>query len=234
MKNLIIFGFFIIAMILVQFAQAQSVDEIVDKYIAALGGKENMLSLKTIKMEGTMSTQGVDLTLTNTRSHGIGIRLDIEVMGSSNYQVANTTKGSAFWPVRGMSAPEDMDADQFKSAQIQMDIQGALCNYKEKGTTVELVGKETIDGSEAHNLKLTFKNGIVTNYFIDSKTYRLVKSLGKQSFNGTEMEVATSYDDFKQNADGFWFPYSVITMQGTINYDKISTNIPVDESIYKN
>lgn len=234
MKNLIIFAFFIIAMVLVQFAQAQSVDDIVDKYIAALGGKEKLLSLKTIKMEGTMSTQGVDLTLTNTRSQGIGIRLDIDVMGSSNYQVANTKKGSAFWPVRGMSAPEEMDADQYKSAQNQMDIQGALCNYKEKSTTVELVGKETIDGSEAHNLKLTFKNGIVTNYFIDSKTYRLVKSSGKQSFNGTEMEVATSYGDFKQNADGFWFPYTITTMQGTVSYDKISTNIPVDESIYKN
>ncbi len=234
MRNLIIFGIFILAMVLVQFAEAQTVDEIADKYITAMGGKEKLLSLKTVKLEGSISTQGMDLALTNTRSQGIGMRLEIEVMGSTNYQVANTTKGSAFWPVRGMSAPEDMEADQYKSAQNQMDIQGALLNYKEKGTTVEFVGKEKVDNAEAYKLKLTFKNGVVTHYFIDTKTNWLVKSSGKQSLNGTETEVSTSFSDFKQNADGYWFPHSVSTMNGTIIYEKISTNIPVDESIYKN
>jgi len=234
MKNLIIFGFFVMALIMVQFAQAQTVDEVVDKYIAAMGGKEKLVSLKTVKMEGTMSIQGTDLTITNTRSHGIGIRLDIEVMGTSNYQVANTTKGSAFWPARGMSDPEDMPADQLKSAQNQMDLQGALCNYKEKGTTVELLGKETVDGVEAYKLKVLYKNGVESTYFIDVKNSRLVKTSGKMSMNGQEMDVVTTYSDYKQNADGYWFAYAVTTAQGTITYDKISTNIPVDESLFKN
>jgi len=234
MRNLIIFGLFIIAMILVQFAQAQSVDDVVDKYIAAMGGKEKLAALKTIKMEGSMSVQGTDLSITNTRSHMVGLRMDIDVMGMSNYQVANRTKGSAFWPVRGKTEPEDMDPEQFKSAQNQMDVQGALFNYREKGTAAELVGKETVDGVEAYNLKVTFKNGLVSNYYIDTKTSRIVKTSGKLNINGQEVEVVSSYSDYKQNADGYWFAYSVTTTQGTIVYDKISTNIPVDESLFKN
>ncbi|CAN5890776.1 hypothetical protein BH11BAC4_BH11BAC4_26800 [soil metagenome] len=234
MKNLIIFGLFVMALICVQFAQAQTVDEIVDKNVAAMGGKEKLMSLKTVKMEGTMSTQGFELAITNTRTNMVGVRLDIEVNGSTNYQVANTTKGSAFWPVRGMDAPEEMEPAQFKSAQNQMDLQGALCNYKAKGTTVELAGKETVDGAEANKLKVTFKNGIVINYFIDTKTDRLVKSTGMVNTNGQEMEVVTTYSGYKQNADGYWFAYEVTTQQGTISYEKISTNIPIDESIYKN
>ena len=234
MRNLIIFGLFVMAMIVVQFAQAQTVDEIVDKNIAAMGGKEKLMSLKTVKMEGTMSVQGTDLTITNTRSHMTGIRLDIDVMGTSNYQVANTTKGAAFWPVRGMDAPQDMEPDQFKSAQNQMDLQGSFCNYKDKGTTIELIGKETVDGSEANKLKITYKNGVVSTYFIDTKTNRLVKSSGMMNVNGQEMEVVTSYADYRQNADGYWFAYSITTQQGTITYDKITTNMPVDESIFKN
>ena len=221
-------------MVLVQFAQAQTVDDIVNKYIAGMGGTEKLVSLKTVKMEGSMSVQGTDLTITNTRSHLIGIRLDIEVMGTSNYQIANTTKGSAFWPIRGMSAPEDMEPEQFKSALNQMDLQGALCNYKDKGTTVELIGKEAVDGADAYNLKITFKNGVVSNYYIDPKLYRLIRSSGKLSVNGQQTDVVTSYSDYKQNADGYWFAYSVATTQGTITYDKISTNIPVGESIFKN
>lgn len=234
MKNLIIFGLFVIAMVLVQFAQGQTVDEIVDKYVAAMGGKEKLAALKTIKMEGSMSTQGIDITIVGTRSHGIGMRMDIEAMGSSNYRVMNTTKGSVFMPVMGMSAPEDMPEDQFKSGMNQLDLQGALCNYKEKGTTIELAGKEMVEGSEAYNLKVIFKNGVTTNYFIDSKTSRIVKSSSKQNNNGEETDVVTTYADFKQNADGYWFPYSSTNQQGTITYEKILTNIPVDESIYKN
>ena len=221
-------------MVLVQFAQAQTVDEIVDKYIASQGGKEKIASLKTIKMEGSLSTQGIDVTITSTRSHGIGMRIDFEAMGTSNYRVANATKGSMFMPVMGMSAPDDMPEDQYKSAVNQMDLQGAFYNYKEKGITIELVGKETVAGSEASNLKVTYKNGVITNYFIDSKTGRIVKTLAKQSNNGQEMDVETTYTDYKQNADGYWFPYSTTNTQGTITYEKITTNMPVDESIYKN
>ncbi|HMI77607.1 MAG TPA: hypothetical protein VK484_02380 [Ferruginibacter sp.] len=234
MRNLIIFGIFVIAMILVQFAQAQTVDDVVDKYVAAMGGKEKLASLKTIKMEGSMSVQGTDLAITSTRSHMVGLRLDIEVMGMANYQVVNRTKGSAFWPIRGKTEPEEMEPDQFKSAQNQMDVQGALFNYREKGTTVELGGKETVDGVEAYNLKVTFKNGLSSNYYIDTKTSRLVKTASKMTVNGQETDVSNSYSDYKQNADGYWFAYSVTSIQGTVVYDKISTNIPVDESLFKN
>jgi hypothetical protein len=234
MRNLMIFGMFIIAMILVQFTQAQTVDEVVDKYVAALGGKEKLAALKTIKMEGTMSVQGNDLAITSTRMHNVGIRMDIDVAGMSNYQVANRTKGSAFWPVRGQTEPQDMEPEQFRSAQNQMDVQGALFNYKEKGTRVELMGKETVDGAEAYNLKVTFKNGLVSNYYVDTKTSRLAKTSSKIMSNGQEVEQSSSFSDYKQNADGYWFAYSITTSQGTVVYDKISTNIPVDESLFKN
>jgi hypothetical protein len=62
----------------------------------------------------------------------------------------------------------------------------------------------------------------------------LVKATGKLTLGGQEIDAATTFADYKQNADGYWFAYSVTTMQGTITYDKISTNVPVDESIYKN
>ena len=234
MKNLAILGLFIMAMILVQFAHAQTADEVVDKYIASLGGKDKLMSLKTVKMEGSMSVQGTDLTITATRSHMVGMRMDIEVMGMSNYQVANTTKGASFWPVQGMDAPVDMEPEQYKSVSNQLDLHGALCNYKEKGHTVELLGNEKLDGNDTHKLKVTFKNGVVSTYYIDAKTGRLLKTTGMAKVQGEEMEVSSTYSDYKQNADGYWFAYSVTQMQGTIVYDKISTNIPVDESIFKN
>ncbi|MEO6488784.1 MAG: hypothetical protein ABIO04_02495 [Ferruginibacter sp.] len=233
MKNLFIFCFFVMALIFVQFAQGQSVDEIIQKNMEAMGGKEKLATLKTVKLEGSMSIQGTDVSITTTKSHMAGIRTDIEVMGMANYQVANPTKGSVFMPVRGMTAPEDMEAEQYKSSLNQMDLQGPFLNYKDKGTKVEYVGTEKAGDADVYNLKVTFKNGKVNNYFIDTKTNRIVKTTGKSMMNGQEMDVQTTYSDYKQTSDGFWFPFTVTNTQGTINYSKISTNVPVDISIFK-
>ena len=199
-----------------------------------MGGKEKLESLKSVRMTGSMSTQGVDISMTMTRSHLIGFRLDMDIMGSSNYQMLNATEGWVFMPVMGMTEPKKMEDDQYKSASSQLDIQGALLNYKDKGTTIELLGKDKVDNAEAYKLKLTLKSGKVVTYFLDAKTYFLIKTASKQNVQGEEMDMETTFADFKQNADGFWFPYSTTSMQGTITFDKIETNVKVEDSLFKN
>lgn len=233
MRNLLIFGFFIIALIMVQFAQAQTADDVIDKYINALGGKEKLLSLNSVRMQGNINIQGTDVSLTITKLNNVGIRTDIEVMGTSNYQIVTAAKGVSFMPVQGMSAPTDMTDDQFKASQVQLDIQSPLLNYKDKGNKVELLGTEKIDGEDNYKLKITYKNGLVSLYFIGSKNNRINKTSGKRTINGEEMDVETTYSNYKQTPDGFWFAYTTSSMQGETNFDKIEANIKVDESIFK-
>lgn len=213
---------------------AQTADDIIAKYIAAEGGADKVAALKTVKMSGTMSVQGTDISITLTRAQMIGTRMDLEIMGTSNYQVANTTKGAVFMPVMGMTEPKEMTADELQSAQSSMDLQGALFNYKQKGNTVTLKGKEKVEGNDAYHLEVTTAGGKKTQYYIDAATSRLVKTAAQQQVNGESMDVETTFSDFKQNADGYWFPYAITNPQGTITFDTIETNKPVDESIFKN
>jgi hypothetical protein len=233
MKPLFIFFLFIMVMVFAQFTQAQTVDDVIDKNITVMGGKEKLASLKSVKMEGNLSVMGNDVALVITTLHGVGMRADISVMGTENYQIITPAKGTVFMPVQGMSEPAPMPEDQLKSATAQLDLQGALFNYKDKGSTVILIGKETVDGEECYNIKLTNKMGTVTNYFISTKTNFKVKSTGKRIINGEETEVANTYSNYRQNADGYWFPYSTTNAQGTTEFSKIETNITVDESIFK-
>jgi hypothetical protein len=213
-------------------AMAQTADEIVGKNIEAMGGKDKLSSLQSLKMTGTLATQGVDVGMTFTKLNNKGFRIDLEINGMSNYQTATTNKGTVFMPIAGMTSPADMEPSQLKSMVRQMDLQGPLFNYKEKGTTIDVLGKEMVDGSEAYKLKLNYKDGESSTYFIDTKTNRLVKSVAKRTFNGVETELETTYADYKQNADGYWFPYSITSQQGTTVIDKIETNVKIDESIF--
>ena len=233
MKNLIVFGLFVMAMVLVQFAQAQTADEIADKYINALGGKDKLMALKSIKAQGNMNIQGADVNITSTRLHMKGMRMDISVMGTENYQIITPEKGTMFMPIQQMTEPTAMSDDQLKSGQLQLDVQSSLLNYKEKGTSIELLGTEKIDGADNYKMKLTFKNGLVTTYYIGTKDFRLNKTVGKRMMNGEETEIETTFSNYKQNADGYWFAYTTNSIQGEMNYDKIETNVAVDESIFK-
>lgn len=225
--QLLLFAFIAFAGIRVN---AQTVDEIINKYVTAMGGKEKLASLKTVKMTGSMNDGAVTLTL--TRSQMIGTRTDIEFNGNSYYQFANNKKGQVLMPP--MTDAEEMDAETYKSFENQVDIQGGLFNYKEKGNTVELVGTEKVGAADAYHLKLTFKNGRISNYYIDKATNRLVKTSGKTFMNGQEMDTESTFTDYKQNADGYWFPYTITSTRGPIVFSKIETNIPVDEKIYAN
>ncbi|MFT3908748.1 MAG: hypothetical protein QM737_04935 [Ferruginibacter sp.] len=62
----------------------------------------------------------------------------------------------------------------------------------------------------------------------------LIKTSSVTNMQGNEVTVETVFSDYKQNADGYWFPYTLKTMQGTLIFDKVETNIPVDEKIYSN
>ena len=99
--------------------------------------------------------------------------------------------------------------------------------------TVELLGSEMIDGVDNYKLKLTYKNGIVSTYFIGKNDYRLNKTSSKRNIDGTDTDVVNTFSNYKQNAGGYWFAYNSSSMQGEMVYDKIETNIPVDENIFK-
>jgi hypothetical protein len=62
----------------------------------------------------------------------------------------------------------------------------------------------------------------------------LIKTSSKATVQGQEMDMETSFSDYKQNADGYWFAYTTTNMQGTITFDKTESNVKVDEAIFKN
>jgi hypothetical protein len=219
-------------------ANAQTADEIVNKHIEAIGGAEAWKKITSIKREGTMSVQGMDVAVKNTIVHGKGSREDISVsaMGWDGYYITTTDKGWKFEPWSGQTAAEAMTADEVNDRQDGLDAQGSLIDYKTKGHTVELAGKENIEGTECFKLKLSLKSGSSRTLFIDPKTFYAIKIISLIKVNGTETEMPSSLSNFKKLPEGI-----VVAMNSTrltpggdaeISFTKIEINPPVDEKIF--
>jgi outer membrane lipoprotein-sorting protein len=233
MRHLMMFAILVLLLVSVQFSKAQSVDEIIEKHIQALGGKEKLLTLTSVKMEGSMNYSGTDVSVTTTIKNNVGSRVDISVPGMGDgYQILNTTKGWNFMAFQGQTTPDEVPEEDVKKDQSKLDIQGVLVDYKQKGTTIELIGKEKVDGADAYKLKVTTKNGKITTLFIDASSYYRIKSISMVKTPEGEQESEIVYADFKKNADGFTFPYSQTSSRGTIIFSNIETNKTIDESIF--
>jgi hypothetical protein len=214
---------------------AQTVDEVIAKHNAAMGGVEKIKTLTSIKRTGSMNMQGMDLPMVMTISHLKGMRVDMEIMGTSNYRILTPDKGYMFFPIQQMTEPKELEADEVQAAQGQLDLQGIFIDTKEKAAKIELVGSEKVDGNDAYKLKITRKSGKESFYFIDKKTNFVVKSTGKDKGpDGNEMDTETTFSDYKQNKDGYWFAYTITSARGPIVFETIESNVKIDENIFKN
>lgn len=214
--------------------QAQTVDEIVENHLKAMGGKEKMAALQSVIMKGSLNIQGFDIEITQTTVHGVGSRTDINVptMGEG-YVIVTPTKGWNFMPFQGMSEPEEMPEEQLKTRQSQLDLTGSFYNYKDKGTAIELLGKEAVDGKDCFKLKVTTKSGRASTVFLDATTYYRVKVVAKVQTEEGEVESVTTFSNFKATPEGYVFPMSSVNQQGPTEFSSVEVNKKVDEKIFQ-
>ena len=216
----------------VQSAKAQNIDEVVNKYVAALGGKEKLSTLKSVRMDGTLNASGTDVNLTITKSQLVGERIDIIAMGMNGYQIFTPTIGWVYMPFMGQTSPEVMKEEQIKTGAAGLDIQGSLFNYKEKGTDLQLLGKEKVDSFDCYKIKAILKSGLTIKYYIDAKTNYIIKTVATQKIGSEQKEEINSYANYKATDNGYIFPFTTTIEQGEINFTKIETNVSVDNKIF--
>ena len=229
----------VIALALAVPAAAQTVDEIIAKNTAAKGGADKLKAVKTVRMTGKMTLgPGIEAPVVIEIQRGGGMRLDITVQGMVLSQGYDGTKAWLLNPLQGSKVPQEMSADDTKSAEEQADMDGPLIDYKAKGNTVELVGKEKVEGADAHKVKVVMKNGTIRTFYIDAEHFLEIKEESKRIRNGTEVEGDTIYGDYKE-VGGMMFAHSVdggqkgSPQRQKIVVEKIEINVPLDASRFK-
>lgn len=213
---------------------AQSADEIVNKHFEAIGGKEKMGAVKTIVTDISLSIQGQEIPVKSHLVLGKSVRSESTIMGNAMIQVLD---GPGGWMIRpammgGTGDPENLSPEVLKQLQGQLDPFGPLNNYQEKGNKVELIGKEKVDKKDVYHLKVTTKEGVVMDQYLDANTYMVAKTT--VYVNGQGMDVL--YSDYK-NVDGIKIAH-LTEMTGPMGAmafitNKVKINTPVDESVFK-
>lgn len=201
--------------------QAQTADDILAKYFENTGGVEKWKALTASKMSGTMSMQGMEFPGTIYSARPNKQRVEVSVQGKGIVQAYDGT--DAWWinPFAGGEEPQKMPAEMSEEI-VKQQFENEFLNYKEKGHTVELVGKETIDGTETWHIKLTKKNGDIEHHFFDTEYFVLIMT--RTSINNGPMKGQNSemyFSDY-QEVDGMMFPFFMESKMGGQSAQKIT------------
>ena len=216
---------------------AQTADDVIQKYSKAIGGLADFNAIKTMKTTGTITTQGVALALTSQIINGKAIRTDVQAMGQSVINSYKDGKGWKINPFAGITTVTDMTPEELIDFKSQTMIASQLMDYKSRGHKVELEGQEDVEGIKTYKIKLTNKDdNKVTTYFISVTDNIIIKSVSTRQLQGQDIEIETFYSDIK-DFNGLKFPMvRTQKMQGQVFQEiKIATiefNVPIDEKIF--
>ena len=217
--------------------QAQSIEEIVNKHLEAIGGKDKLAAISSVKMENQMEVMGNEATTTITILNGKGYRTETEIMGSKMVQVINEKGGWVVSPMMGATEPQDLPEAAAKQAAGQIYIV-PLLDYASRGTKLTLEGKEKIGDAEAFKIKVTNKEGADISMYIDASTYFLKRVVQTADMMGQTVTSTINYSDYKKTDQGWVVPYlTEIDMGGMMQLKnkliKIEVNPTVDPSIFE-
>ena len=224
---------------------AQTVDEIIENYIENTGGSENWQNVKAIKMSASINQMGMEIPIEMVQSEN-KMYTKISIQGQEIKQ--GVFDGETLWSTNFMSMkPEKSDQEDVDNVKNELDeFPDPFLNYKEKGFSVELMGTETVDGSDAFKVKLTKKPMLVDGeevpnvsiYYFDSENFvPIMVHEEVMSGPGKGMIMESKMSDY-QEVEGLYLPFSMT--QGVkdqpgqpITINSIELNPSLDDSEFE-
>ncbi|RYF64970.1 MAG: hypothetical protein EOO39_25695 [Cytophagaceae bacterium] len=211
---------------------AQTLNEIVDKHIAALGGRDNLKAFKSAKFTQSTIAPGQSIDATATVIFDKATRIDMSMGGTD---IVVVTKGDAGWAKQGDAVPQDVPAQQLKTITESINLPGLeIANASLKGQKIDFKGKEKIDGKEYYALSMPIQGGTST-FYIDPTTYLIATRKGSIQAMGQTVDATLEYDEYKK-AGMLTLPYKVQTeamgQSATVRLTAFEANPTINETIF--
>jgi outer membrane lipoprotein-sorting protein len=196
---------------------AQTVDEILSTYFENIGGLESLKKVEGIKMTAKVNNGGMEIPIEIIQLKSGKQMTVINFQGKEIKQ--GVFDGETLWGHNFMTQKaEKSDAEATANMKLNInDFPDTFIDYKEKGYIVELLGNETIDGTETFKIKITKEpvtidgkeEADVVFYFFDTENFvplAMQSEIKAGQAKGMISEI--TFSDY-QEVDGLYFPFSM-------------------------
>jgi hypothetical protein len=222
-------------------AFAYTASELADKNVAAKGGIDKINAIQSLQLSGKLLANGGTLEIAYTMlvKRPDAIRYEAQLQGLTKVQAYDGTQAWQINPFRGRKDPQKLSADDAKGlAEDAADFAGPLVAYQAKGYTLDYLGTEDIDGTEAHKLRVTRPNGDLTYVYLDPDYFLEIRTVNRRIEHGIPNETITDYGDYEK-VNGVYLAFAQEFYQKgssarhKLQIDKAEANVAADESLFE-
>lgn len=231
------FTLLVALLMLASFAFAQTAEEVLAKYVKVSGGEAKLKAIVTSYEEGKLSipAQGVEFDFKRMIKRPDKMKMEMVEL-NSGMMIVNCINGEKGWMInsfQGISEPVEMDEATYKMTAPQADPDGFMFKREARGIKLEYVGVEDRAGLKVHNIKVTSKEGVVSNSFFDTESGVLVGTLALTEQMGQKISTETRMSNYKK-VNGILFAHTTVIitsgMEMTMTMTRYEPNSQLDDS----
>lgn len=244
MRNLIQrFAVLVVILAWAQVSSAQTADEVIEKSIAAMGGRAAMEKIKTRQTTGdiTLITPAgdipgtIDVTNAAPNKARTVIKADLSAFGAGPMVIDQRFDGTNGYVLDSLQGDRPIGGDQLLNMRSNT-FPHPFLSYKANGTTVKMAEKEKVGGRDAFVLLFEPSSGPTVRQYVDAETFLPVQARIKMNIPPIgETEQTAVASDFR-DVDGVKVPFKLqVTSPATsftIVISKVQQNVPVDDKVF--
>jgi hypothetical protein len=221
-------------------AFAYTAAELAAKNVEAKGGSEGLKALQSLRMSGKLRVNGdtIELGFVTLVKRPRSIRYEAELQNLTQVQAYDGTQAWQINPFQGRKDPEKLSADDAKGlGEDAEDFVGPLVDYQAKGYTLDYLGTEDIDGTDAYKLRLNRPNGDITYVYLDPDYFLDIRTVNRRIEHGVPNETITDYGDYEK-VNGVYVALSRESHpkgssdKQKVQYEKVEGNVATDDGLF--
>jgi outer membrane lipoprotein-sorting protein len=213
-------------------AALPTIDEILDKFVKAIGGKEVIEKQNSRAAKGSWEIEAMSMTgpfeAYAKAPNKVATHFTIPGVGAGA-QVFDGQKG---WDSSPMTGLRELGGVELATMKREADFYQPL-NFKKQFTKLEVKGKEMVGKSEAYVVVATPAEGEPEKHYFDVNTGLLVRQDAERETGQGKMAFEIYLDDYRA-VDGLKIAHTVRQVSPmfsmTIKFSEVKHNVEIDDA----
>ena len=204
--------------------------DIINKYIAAIGGEAALKKINALAITGEMSVQGMKLNVTQKR---MAPNMELmEMMMGANPVVHVVFDGVTGYQMQ-MGQKKEMTVEEIAEKKDTKGIIPQLF-YNDGSYKLDVAGIDKVAGKDAYKLKITGPSGKISTEYYDLESGYLVKQENTSKENGQDITQTIEYSNYKKSGAilfAFTHAFSIQTPAGNQDFTMEIKELKINEGV---
>lgn len=200
-------------------------ETVIEKYIQAIGGKENLEKMQDITIESSTNMNGMAITQKVYKKAPNKFAMVMSMNGNvMMQQIFNGERGI----MKGFQGEKKLEGEDLENLKAESALNAEL-KYAKLGVKLTLEAIEKIDGKDTYEVKLVNTTGKTTYNYYDIESGLLVQSKETVVVPQGEFTTIQSFSNY-QEVEGIKFPF-LVKVSGAQNMELKVESITINTNL---